>query len=234
MKLILSIFTLTLLLAPTTLRAAEPAQPASTPGGKVRLFVLSGQSNMQGVNPDTSFTPVVKQAFPKDDVIVVLQAEGGMAIRRWWKGGADAQPASAAGDLFGKLTTRVKTALAGKTPDSVAFCWMQGERDAKTALSASYEELLNGFIKALRTEWKHPEMAVVIGRLSDHLKGQEHWDAVRTIQEKVASSDPRGAWVDTDDLNGEKNDLHCTQEGFTELGKRFAAKSVELLSKPSK
>ena len=50
---------------------------------------------------------------------------------------------------------------------------------------------------------------------------------------KVAAQDPRGAWVGTDDLNGEKNDLHCTKDGFVELGRRFAAKSVELLARPS-
>ena len=207
--------------------------------GKVRLFVLAGQSNMQGVNPDAAFTPAVKQAFPNDDVVVVHYAEGGTPIRRWWKGwsgphdvsatGADQAP----GDLYLTLMTKVTTALAGRTPDTVVLAWMQGERDAKSGLSASYEQALKGLIQALRDDLKQPNMAVVIGRLSDHQKGREHWDAVRAIQEKVATQDPRGAWVDTDDLNGENNDLHCTKDGFVELGRRFAAKSVEVLAKPN-
>lgn len=206
--------------------------------GQVRLFVLSGQSNMQGVKPDASFTPAVKQAFPDDDVIVVHYAEGGTPIRRWWKGwsgphdvsavGADQAP----GDLYDALMTKVQTALAGRTPDTVVLAWMQGERDAKSGLSASYEQALKGLIQAVRDDLKQPAVAVVIGRLSDHQKGKAHWDAVRAIQEKVATQDPRGAWVDTDDLNGEKNDLHCTKDGFVELGRRFAAKSVELLARP--
>ncbi|KAB2645385.1 MAG: sialate O-acetylesterase [Verrucomicrobia bacterium] len=238
MKFLLSACTFALLLVPPALRAADAPKPtAAAAAGKVRLFVLSGQSNMQGVNPDTSFTPVVKQAFPGDDVIVVLHAVGGVPIRQWWKGRTGPHDASAAGaekltgDLYDALMAKVKTALAGKTPDTVAFAWMQGERDAKTALSASYEEALKGLIKAVRDDLKRPDTAVVIGRLSDHLKGQEHWDAVRAIQEKVATQDARGAWVDSDDLNGEKNDLHCTKEGFVELGRRFAAKAVELLAK---
>lgn len=231
MKSFLSVFALALLLVPPALCAADAPNPtAAAAAGKVRLFVLSGQSNMQGVNPDTSFTPVVKEAFPGDDVIVVLHAVGGVPINRWWKGPA-AGGEKVTGDMYDTLMAKVKTALAGKTPDSVAFAWMQGERDAKTGLSASYEEALKGLIKVLRDDLKRPDTAVVIGRLSDHLKGQEHWDAVRAIQEKVATQDARGAWVDSDDLNGEKNDLHCTKEGFVELGRRFAAKAVELLAK---
>ena len=34
---------------------------------KVRLFILSGQSNMAGLKPETSFTPAIKKAFPKDE-----------------------------------------------------------------------------------------------------------------------------------------------------------------------
>jgi len=207
--------------------------------GKVRLFVLSGQSNMRGVAPDAAFTPAVKQAFPDDEVVVVHYAEGGTPIRRWWKGWSGPHDVSAAGvdqapgDLYVTLMTKVKTALAGRTPDTVVFMWMQGERDAKGGLSGSYEQALKGLIQALRDDLKQPDMAVVIGRLSDHLKGKEHWDAVRAIQEKVATQDPRGAWVDTDDLNGNNNDLHCTRDGFVELGRRFAAKSVQLLARPN-
>lgn len=234
----LRIFVPVLLLVPSALCAADAPIRTAAVAGKVRLFVLSGQSNMQGVNPHASFTPVVKQAFPADDVIVVHYAEGGTPIRRWWKGWTGPYDASAVGaekppgDLYEALMGRVKTALAGKTPDSVVFAWMQGERDAKSGLSASYEEALKGLIKAVRDDLKRPDVAVVVGRLSDHQKGREHWDAVRAIQEKVATQDARGAWVDSDDLNGGKNDLHCTKEGFAELGRRLAVKSVALLAKP--
>jgi hypothetical protein len=58
-----------------------------------------------------------------------------------------------------------------------------------------------------------------------------HWDAVRAAQQQVAESDPLARWVDTDDLNGPKNDLHCDQAGYAEFGRRLAAKAVELLAK---
>ena len=49
------------------------------------LFILSGQSNMQGHRPDEAFTPAVKAALGNDKVIVIQDALGGQPIQRWWK-----------------------------------------------------------------------------------------------------------------------------------------------------
>jgi hypothetical protein len=222
---------LALWVAPRVSSAAGP--------GKIRLFILSGQSNMGGLKPDVSFIPALKKAFPNDEVIVVRKAAGGLPIHRWykaWRWPQGAAPATAAegkpGNVYDGLMKSVRPAIEGKKIDSVAFVWMQGERDAKESLSAVYAESLRGLIQQLRDDLKRPDMVVVIGRLSDHMKGDKHWDAVRTAQEKVAADDPRAAWVDTDDLNGPKNDLHYTKAGYEELGRRFAAKAIELLPRP--
>ena len=209
------------------------------PKGKVRLFILSGQSNMAYLDETQSFTPTIKKAFPQDEVIVVRYAVGGTPIRLWHKGwkapaGADEswiKDNEQQGRLYNALMEKVHQAIEGKTPDTVSFVWMQGERDAKGGVSAAYEDGLRGLIKQLRQDMKREDMTVVIGRISDHLKNNPHWDAVRAIQEKVAKEDRRGAWVDTDDLNGPKDDLHYTKEGFVELGRRFAEKTIELLGK---
>ena len=49
------------------------------------LFILSGQSNMQGHRPDEAFTPAVEKALGKSKVIVVQDALGGQPIHRWCK-----------------------------------------------------------------------------------------------------------------------------------------------------
>ena len=75
------------------------ASSASEPG-KVRLFILSGQSNMSKLNPDISFTPTVKKAFPGDQIIVIKDASGGQPIRQWyknWHSGSTPTPAAEAG-----------------------------------------------------------------------------------------------------------------------------------------
>src|SRR5947209_3477792 len=121
---------------------ASPAHAAELP--KVRLFILSGQSNMVRFDPDVTFTPALKQAYPGD------------------------------------------------------------------------------------------ELTVVIGRLSEFKNGDPGWDAVRSAQVKVSEADPLVGWVDTDKINGGKVSLHYSQQGYAEMGRRFAAKSVELLVKAKK
>jgi uncharacterized sulfatase len=212
---------------------------------KIRLFILSGQSNMGGLRPDVSFTPAVKAAYPDDEVIVAWSAKGGQAIRLWYKKWELPEGSNPkVGDLnhpiggqYPSLMKPVNLALKGRTPDTIAFAWMQGERDAKLGWQAAYEESLNGLIKQIRDDLKHPKMVVSIGRLSDHLKNNESWDAVRAAQMKVAKDDTLVGWVGTDDLNNIHSakagriidDLHYTKDGYKILGERFAEQLIALL-----
>lgn len=50
--------------------------------GKTHLLILSGQSNMAGLDPAVSFTPTVRKALAGDEVIIVKHARGGQPIRR--------------------------------------------------------------------------------------------------------------------------------------------------------
>jgi hypothetical protein len=113
-------------------------ESSSAAPAKVRLFILSAQSNMVGVDPDESFTPALKKAFPRDELIVVKQAAGGLPIRSWYKAwkapqGVELPKASQGkpGNSYDRLTPRIQKAIEGRKIDTVAFVWMQGERDAK-------------------------------------------------------------------------------------------------------
>jgi hypothetical protein len=86
---------------------------------------------------------------------------------------------------------------------------------------------------------KRQDINFAIGRLSDHLMENADWLVLRKAQVAVAEADPRGAWVDTDDLNDKKgkrgemkNDMHYTADGYRLLGERFAKKAIELIKKP--
>jgi hypothetical protein len=204
--------------------------------GKTHLLILSGQSNMAGLNPALSFTPTVKKLLAPDDVIVVKSAQGGQPIRRWYK---DWKPAKgdtpkADGLLYDKLMEVVEKGVGDKKYDTVTFVWMQGERDAKERHGEVYEKSFAGLVKQLSGDLGRDDVNFVIGRLSDCLNkqpGNSHWMEVRKAQVAVAEKNPRGAWVDTDDLNGPKDGLHYNKEGYVELGKRFAEKAVELIHK---
>jgi len=207
---------------------------ASTNEQGKHLFILSGQSNMEGLDPEISFTPTVEAEFGADNVIVVKSAQGGQPIRRWykkWKPAKDGKP-NKTGDLYDRLMTKVNLAVKGHNIKTVSFIWMQGERDAREKNGEIYAACLKGLLEQLSEDLGRKDIYFVIGRLSDfdmNNKQYQHWTLVRKVQVEVAESSPRFDWIDTDDLNGKMNDLHHTEEGYKILGKRFAEKSIELI-----
>ena len=218
------------------------ACPAIAEAQGKHLFILSGQSNMAGLNPDLSFTPTVEKAFGKDNVIVVKSAQGGQPIRRWYKKWKDAEgnAPEKTGDLYDKLMAKVNPAIKDQKIATVTFVWMQGERDAKEKHGTVYAASMRGLIDQLAADLNRDKINFVIGRLSDfdmQNKRYPHWTMVRDAQVKVAEDDKLGEWVNTDDLNDKgkpgniKHDLHYTKDGYVELGKRFANKAIGLIKK---
>jgi len=206
------------------------------------LFILSGQSNMVGLNPELSFTPTIEEAFGQENVIVVKDAAGGKPIRRWykdWKPLNGTEP-KAQPDLYDTLIAKVYDAIENEKIATVTFVWMQGERDANEKLGDVYEKSLTGLYKQLSNDLERKDINFVIGRLSDFDMLNEkysHWTMIRDIQVKVAESNPRFDWINTDDLNDGvnsagneiKNDLHMSVKGYETMGKRFAEKAIHLI-----
>lgn len=227
----------------STLHAHAADKPA-------HLFILSGQSNMAGMKPETGFVPETKALFPDADVPYIKVAVGGEPIRYWvteWneiaqKHGINPAKARAKDKNPGTIYYQrivdqfAEMLMKHPNPASVTFCWMQGERDAKENLDAAYGDALKQLITNLRRDLKQPEMKFVIGRLSDFGKADDApWEAVRKAQVALAEGDPLGAWVDCDDLNNkEKNDkafddLHYTPEGYKILGQRYVRQAKALI-----
>jgi hypothetical protein len=214
------------------------------------IFILSGQSNMAGMNPKLGFEPEAKQLFPDADVVYFKVAQGGRPIRLWvseWneiaaKHGLTTKSQST--QYYEPILAQYRKLLEKHPkPDSVTFCWMQGERDAKENLSAAYSDAMRQLLANLRRDLGQPEMNFVIGRLSDFGKPDDaEWQSVRKAQVDVAAADKRGAWVDCDDLNNKekagakRDDLHYTKEGYELLGRRFArqAKAIIERKEPAK
>ena len=210
--------------------------------GDKHLFILSGQSNMQGHRPEEAFTPAVNAALGADNAIVVQDALGGQPIQRWYKNwkAPDGTKPEKTGDLYDRLMTKVLPAIKGKQLQSITFIWMQGERDAKMKWGPVYEKSLKGLHDQLCADLDRDDVNFVIGRLSDFdmdNRKYPHWTMVRDIQVSVAKSNARFAWVNTDDLNDGtnrkgksiSNDLHYSAEGYKTLGKRFAETALRLV-----
>ncbi|WP_299536201.1 sialate O-acetylesterase [Ulvibacterium sp.] len=207
------------------------------------LLILSGQSNMVGLLPEESFIPTIEAQFGADAVIIVKDAHGGQPIRRWyrdWKPLQGNEP-KAQPDLYDSLWTKTNTAIQKEKIATVTFIWMQGERDAREELGNVYEKSLIGLYNQLSADLKRYDLSFIIGRLSDFDMQNEkypHWTLIRDIQVRVAESDSRFEWINTDDLNdgynrkGQKinNDLHMSEAGYVEMGERFAEEAIRLIN----
>jgi len=226
--------------------ASPPAKQDSGHAESIpkHLFILSGQSNMVGLNPDISFAPVVTKALDKDRVLVVKDAHSGQSIRSWCKSNHEVPPPTSGrvpevrGKLYGSLMKKVKAAIEGQILQTVTFIWMQGESDLN---NTAYDAYLKELLEQLQTDLAFRDINLVIGRISDcgldrkkRLEGRLN---IRRIQQKFAEAHPRGAWVNTDDLNDRTQDgkifqdLHYTPEGYRVLGQRFAEKAIVLIRK---
>lgn len=56
---------------------------ASAADKPAHLFILSGQSNMAGMNPKAGFEPEAKKLFPDAEVAYIKVSQGGQPIRLW-------------------------------------------------------------------------------------------------------------------------------------------------------
>jgi hypothetical protein len=206
------------------------------------IFILSGQSNMAGLDPEVSFIPKIHERYGAKNAIVVKDALGGQPIRRWYKNWKPAQGSEpeATGDLYNQLMEKVYAAIDGRRIQTINFLWMQGERDAREEYGDVYQESLEGLVAQLENDLGRSAINVVIGRLSDFDMANEtypHWTRVRDAQIAFAESRPNTAWVNTDDLNdgvngkGEpiKNDLHYSVSGYSIFGERLAQEAIELI-----
>ncbi len=213
----------------------------STQSGK-HLFILSGQSNMARLDPSESFAPTLIDEFGEENIVVVKDAIGGQPIHRWYKAWKSPNDSTIGRpDLYDSLMNKVNLAITGYAFESVTFIWMQGERDARQQWGEVYEKGLTGLYDQLCNDLDRTDINFIIGRLSDFDMDNTrypHWTMIREIQMNVVNSNPRFAWIDTDDLNDGlnqtgkeiKNDLHMSVEGYKIMGKRFADKAIELIN----
>lgn len=134
------------------------------------LFILSGQSNMVGMDLDVSFAPAVTKALGKDKVIVVKDAHGGQSIRSWAKTNHE-NPAPTTGrvpkvrgELYDRLMEKVKVAIKDQSLKTVTFIWMQGESDLN---NTAYDAYLKELLGQLEVDLAFKKINIVIGRISD-------------------------------------------------------------------
>ena len=199
------------------------------------LFLLSGQSNMKRFQHKQFFIPAVHAAYGPENVIVIKNAEGGQPISMWYKGwtSSKGEKPKDTGRLYDALITQIKEKTDGAVIRSVTFIWMQGEADARGGHVDVYAKSFRGLLKQLETDPGRTDINVIIGRLSDFgikKRASTAWNELRKVQMSLADGNSRAVWVDTDDLNGEKDALHYVKpDGYRKLGKRYVEAAEKLI-----
>lgn len=208
---------------------------AEEPSG--HLFILSGQSNMTG-DVKKGFASTVEAMIGKKPDLV-FHSKPGRGIRFWVKEYqlpkdhpmADLSKNKSNGEEFPKLVELVKKSYDPTKFKTVHLIWMQGESDANRDLGVAYEASFKTLLENLEKELGIKKLHFVIGRISDFglhgdAKTKVAWTRMRKAQEKLATDNPQGKWIDTDQFipaeeKTKKGNLHYPKEEAVKLGARF-------------
>jgi lysophospholipase L1-like esterase len=160
----------------------------------------------------------------EETIYIVKHAAGGTDLAEDW------DPRS--GRQYKALRERVRAALADLGQDArvEGFFWMQGEADCKRqAYAEAYRKNLVALIAAMRSDVGDRAVAFVLGRVHNALHPSEKHDSkyrfaatVRAAQVGAAKADKRVAWVDTDAMGLNEDELHFSSAGQIALGRSMA------------
>jgi len=205
------------------------------------LIIMSGQSNMVHLDPEETLLPALRKEFGYESILLVKDAKGTQPNSRWYIKAKVQPKEKKIGDLYDRVIRKVMIAKQDVFIKSVTFIWMQGECDAKLGNADVYEDYLIGLYDRLSKDLKREDINFIIGRLNDFDMTNtkwSNWTRIRDIQVKVAESNPRFDWVDADNfntgigLNGKQftDDIHMTKDGYKQLGRAFAQKTIKLIN----
>ena len=226
--------------------AAAPAE--SSP---LKVFVLAGQSNMEGHALSAELPPSLRQ--PQSNVLIFqkgawIMLEPGktfgpeitfglamakhfgqpIGIIKFAVGGTNLAVQWSPDDshsLYAKLLLMVKEAQTSRPITLMGMLWMQGERDSRDqAMANAYQKNLIHLIESARRDFGDPAMPFICGRVNP---SYPYVDIVRKAMETINL--PAYLMVDCDGLAKGSDNLHYNATGQQELGARFAAGTIDLL-----
>lgn len=222
-----------------------------------RVFVLAGQSNMQGLGTVYQLKPWQKRTPPnvefytrgsKQPVALVSGGRFGPEVnfahdlaRAFPKDRIIIIKVAAGGTPITQwipgtrnylaILNQVRHALANspRTRQVEAILWMQGESDATTQHRASrYDGDLKHIIRQLRRDLRSPHSLFMIGQVNPLAQRFPYVGTVRAKQQQVHNQVPNTQLIPTSDLSKTSDQLHYDTNGQLTLGKRFASAYLRL------
>lgn len=180
-----------------------------------------------GVGPGRSFGIAMAEHSRPAEIGLIPCAVGGTSIRIWQPSGFDKKTEV---HPYDDMLARLKLAMQNGKVKGVL--WHQGEADGKMGERGKYEPALIELIKRVRAECGDPELPFVVGQLGqfDGRPWSEGRKKVDAAQQAVAEKLSNVGFVSSEGLKDKGDQTHFSAEASRELGKRFAAKVIELQS----
>jgi hypothetical protein len=199
----------------------EPAQTGEYGSrgyqGFNRYSTVEVASKKNGLNPALPFAKVITERMPHARIGIISNAVGDTNIAKWQKG---------AGTYFFEEAVR-RTKCAMEQGQLMGILWHQGEADRN---NDRYLQQLLQLAADLRSELgvRADEVPFVAGQLLPGAK-YEHFNTKIIVE--IAHSVPNSDYVISDGTSSIGDDTHFSAEGQRILGKRYAFKMLEMMSK---
>lgn len=207
-----------------------------TPHARVQMFARDSlwapalepmhfDKPIAGVGPGRAFGIAIADATPSVTVGLIPTAVGGSPITAWEPGVLYPETGAHPWD---DALRRAKAALpAGEIK---AILWHQGESDANPDAAPLYEQRLRSLIERFRAELGAPSVPFLIGQLG-RFEGRAWTDAylqVDAAHRRVAAEVSNVAYVSSEGLGDNGDNLHFSAEAAREFGRRYAEAYLKL------
>lgn len=225
----------------------------------LKIFVLAGQSNMQGCGASMDLPPGLRQ--PQKDVLLFRgtiwtplepgksfgpEITFGQAMAQHFGEPIGLVKVAVDGtnlashwspenprSLYVKLVGMVKDARQSRPVVVMGMLWMQGAADARfEPMAQAYQKNLVHLIETARKDFGDANLPFVCGRINQPSQSYPYVDIVRKAQESISL--PNYRTFNCDDLTRNGDVLHFDAIAQQELGRRFATAMIELLDKTRK
>ena len=172
------------------------------------------------VGPGRAFGVAIAESNPSIEIGLIPAAVGGSPVTAWEPGVLYPETGAYPWD---EALRRTRAAMPAGTVK--AILWHQGESDANPTNAPLYEERLRALIARFRVELGNPSLPFLIGQLG-RFPGRpwnESFEQVDAVHRRVAAEVANVAFVSSEGLRDNGDNLHFDADGARELGRRYAA-----------
>ena len=177
-----------------------------------------------GVGPGLSFGKAMAAQDTDSIIGLVPAAVGGSPIAAWTPDGYHEQTKSYPYD-----DAVARTRLAMESGTLKGILWHQGESDARARKVPLYQDALTTLAENLRRDLDAPEIPFIVGGLGDYMADKQPQSlAITAILKDAPFYIPNAGFVSARGLNHGGDGTHFDARSARELGKRYAAKFMQM------